>query len=159
MAIGVLGNGRYNGLHDIIRIMTMSEHECKMQSYVSVEMAAGYQQMIRVKPKTPIWFVCIEGRYGNCNFNDINFSDIHTVFIFNLRINGRVNLTYFLITCRGRIINYFILRSKQVSYILIPSDSIYFSCPWSTRSADVFALSPQIASAACGHTLSHAWPP
>ena len=71
----------------------------------------------RVSMKTPIWFVCIEGRYGICNFNDINFSDIHTVFIFNLRINGRVNLRYFLVTCRGRIINYFILCSKQVKQV------------------------------------------
>ena len=139
MAIGVLGNGRYNGLHDIIRIMTMSKHESKMLSYVSMEMAVGYQQIIGVKPEAPIWFVCIEGGYGICNFSDINFSDIDTVFIFNLGINGILNLKYLLIACRGRFINYFILRSKQVSYSLIPSDSIYFSCPWSTRSADVFA--------------------
>ena len=47
----------------------MSKHVYKKQSYVSVEMVAGYQQMVGVKPKTPIWFVCIQGRYGICKFS------------------------------------------------------------------------------------------
>ena len=60
--------------------------------YVSVEMAAGYQQMIGVKPYTTIWFVCIDGSDGICNSSDINWSDIHTVCNCDLRSNGRMNL-------------------------------------------------------------------
>ena len=59
----------------------MSKHECKKLSYVSVEMAAGYQQMIGVKSKTPIWFVCIEGRYGIFldNMQRTNYKLLHTL--------------------------------------------------------------------------------
>ena len=62
--------------------MTMSKHECKTLSCISVEMAAGYQQIIGVKLYTPIWFVCVESSYGISNFSDANLSDIHTVLIF-----------------------------------------------------------------------------
>ena len=121
---------RYNGLHDIIRIMAMSKHECNKLSYVSVEMAAGYQQMIGAKPKTPIWFVCVEGRYGIRNFGDINLSNIRTVFIFNMRSNGRVNLRYFSITCRGQIINCFAANKSAIFWSPVTSSiSVAFEVP------------------------------
>ena len=63
----------------------------------------------------------------------------------------------FLITDRAWIINRVILCSKSAGYLLISSNSTYFSCIWSTRTVDARARSSHVTNAARGHSLSHAW--